>query len=672
MISAPEIRQIATHKVLWVVSSKDDYKVLVDELRQGPYEISCISIQDFDPESISKEKCASIFVDSRVGMQKLVGIFDDVSRVSASTARIAMVNEIDSHEFETLVNETEVFHVLPGPLSTTEVHKVIEKSIAYFVENEEKRELFQRYRDQNDKLEEMTEGLEQLVVERTLNEEQSKKQAEEKLSHVRSLVKFIKELALSNTIEDWIILLKKSFKGFSTVRSPILCYLSPVGKMNVVFFQGQQVVERKTSQNLEDRSRIVINDNQDRQLLANLFSRPFIKLVSIPITSTTNDSRSMPAILYIEHDLDETQVEVFLEFVSDRLQPLKISLDRILLDYQLRFTSYQWESTFDGLSDPIAIVNDQFELIRSNQQFDKNNGNKNCYVHFSNRSEKCVGCPVPEVLESREPKTGKVRRGDSYYEVHSYPIQLYDNELPTVVINHYVDTTQSIALRGKVIQNEKMAAVGLLAGNIAHELNNPLTGIRSLSQVLLSEVDDDQLKEDLKEIESASRRCQGIIDNLLSFSTPGKDAVRVQIDLSEVVTKTLPMLKTAMREHNCDVALSDEVLSVDIELHLFQQVVFNLVNNACQAMEEGGQLKIKTEADRGFAKLSIIDNGPGIPPSVLTQIFEPFFTTKEEGKGTGLGLSMSKSVVESFGGHIEVNSTAGEGTVFSVFLPLEK
>jgi signal transduction histidine kinase len=230
-----------------------------------------------------------------------------------------------------------------------------------------------------------------------------------------------------------------------------------------------------------------------------------------------------------------------------------------------------------------------------------------------------------------------------------------------------------------MVQGEKMAAIGLLAGNIAHELNNPLTGIRSLAQVLLGELAEkrpvpEQLVEDMMEVEKAASRSQRIIENLLDFSRGGTEQKQVRISLNEIVRRTLPMLKTSIREHRSEILLSDEEGMVRVEPHLMQQVVFNLVNNACQAMHDPGQITIRTEvivdsASRRWCNLHVIDTGTGIPQEILESIFEPFFTTKERGKGTGLGLSMSKSVIEKFGGDIQVKSEVGVGTEFVVRLP---
>src|SRR5690606_11788032 len=146
------------------------------------------------------------------------------------------------------------------------------------------------------------------------------------------------------------------------------------------------------------------------------------------------------------------------------------------------------------------------------------------------------------------------------------------------------------------------------------------------------------------------------------------------VSLNEIVNRILPLLKTAMSPFQQELNLSEDSVFVDVEPQLMQQVFFNLVKNACQAMKERGTLSIETrvspEGDR--AELIVSDTGSGMAPEILEHIFDFFFTTKSQGQGTGLGLSMSKSIVDQFGGEIAVHSQVGEGSRFSVRLPRVK
>jgi signal transduction histidine kinase len=222
-----------------------------------------------------------------------------------------------------------------------------------------------------------------------------------------------------------------------------------------------------------------------------------------------------------------------------------------------------------------------------------------------------------------------------------------------------------------------MAAIGLMAGNIAHELNNPLAGLKSLAQVLSVDPNYPQtVRNDMNEIESAAERSSAIIRDLLEFSK-ADDRVRETVSLNDIADRSLNMIKTALHEHRVDLQWDDPAnVMVEVDPHLLQHVIFNIVNNACQAMREPGDIVMRTSRKTHLkfgqvVEIEISDTGPGIPAEIQSRIFEPFFTTKEAGQGTGLGLSMSRWVVENSGGTIHVqNRTDRSGTIFTVQLPM--
>src|SRR5690606_36881962 len=140
----------------------------------------------------------------------------------------------------------------------------------------------------------------------------------------------------------------------------------------ILFFQGKQVIEREARQMWSIRSRMRINEHEDRVYLANEFGRPFVKVLAVPLKRRVvarDMDHEAPATLFFEHTLPEEKIEGFLGYISERLQPLSIALDRILLEYHLKYTSLQWESTFDGIKDPIAIIDIDFNVVRANRHF---------------------------------------------------------------------------------------------------------------------------------------------------------------------------------------------------------------------------------------------------------------------------------------------------------------
>jgi two-component system, NtrC family, sensor kinase len=672
------------YKILWIDDDNDVLDSARRLFRSTQWELVTVAEAQAARDAILRENFAVIVADQRLQAASGVDLLEFAKEKAPAASRILLTGNVELGVIEEAVNRGHVFRFVSKPWDNEQLLVDILKAIDHHQLKMTQTGLLKEVSSQNRQLERLTSGLEQLVSERTTNVESSKDEAEKKLSHVRELVRFIKDLSNLTSVDELLNLIRKELKSFHELRAPALAYVVADRTPIIIFFQGKQVVEREARQMWSPRPRMRINEHEDRVYLANEFGRPFVKVLAIPLKRraiASESSGEAPATLFFEHALPDEKIDQFLSFISERLQPLSIALDRILLEYHLKWTSVQWEGTFDGIKDPIAIVDIDFMVVRANRHFAmKPNAERgyefSCHKVFANSDLICRGCPVALALETGLPQRGQVRRGTRVYDVLSYPIRLNDDHISTNVINHYVDVTASRELHGRMIQSEKMAAVGLLAGNIAHELNNPLTGIRSLAQVLMAEVPKNgTLHDDILEVEKAAERSQKIIENLLGFSKGESDQKQVLVSLNEIVRRTLPMLKTAMREHRSEILLAPEEPMVKVEPHLMQQVVFNLVNNACQAMADAGVISIETsnnqdEEGKSWSIVQVTDTGSGIPADIIESIFEPFFTTKEKGQGTGLGLSMSQSVIQNFGGEIRVTSKVGEGTRFSVRLPV--
>ncbi len=235
------------------------------------------------------------------------------------------------------------------------------------------------------------------------------------------------------------------------------------------------------------------------------------------------------------------------------------------------------------------------------------------------------------------------------------------------------DMTHEREMRVRLMEADRLAAVGELVAGVAHEVNNPLGSISAFSQLLLR---DDDLsptqRESIEVIRAETLRASQVVKDLLAFARRS-DTQRVALDINGVVTRTLRLRQYQLREASVQVVtnLSDDLPAVIGDARQLQQVCLNLFTNAVQAMagQGGGELTIRSYAHDGAVRLEIADRGTGISPAVRAHIFEPFFTTKREGEGTGLGLSVSYGIVTAHGGTIEVLETSARGTSFRVSLP---
>jgi PAS domain S-box-containing protein len=314
------------------------------------------------------------------------------------------------------------------------------------------------------------------------------------------------------------------------------------------------------------------------------------------------------------------------------------------------------------------------------------------------REEEVIGRPLLEVVppellaQSRADlealrrgekirREGKVRRPDGS-EAHLIesrsPIVLSDGRVAgTVAV--YMDVTARRAAEERLLQAQKMEAVGRLASGVAHDFNNLLVVILSCANFLLEgTAETDERRSDLRDIKEAGERAAKLVRQLLAFGRHSA-YTPVHTDLGSIVLGMEPLLRRTIGEDiTVEVSTAAEPWPIYADPGQLEQVLMNLAVNARDAMSQGGRLRIETRNEGGGsaqpnrrAVLVVSDTGCGMTPEVRARIFEPFFTTKEQGKGTGLGLSTVFGIVEQAGGTISVESAPGRGATFEVSLPVE-
>ncbi len=362
-----------------------------------------------------------------------------------------------------------------------------------------------------------------------------------------------------------------------------------------------------------------------------------------------------------------------------------IALENARLFQIISRSQKDWEITFDAMQDCVSVHDTTGKVIRANVALAR---------RLSTIPQKVIGRYCSEFYHPEGSVAGQCCHANSlkpealFVEEVALPAMggvfqisvspRFDKNNRLVGSIHVAkDISNERQLQQQLIQSEKLSAIGELIAGIAHELNNPLTGVMGYSQLLQMREDlDDRVKENLFKINNLALRCQKIVQNLLSFARKQKPE-RTLSDINDILEKTVDLRSFQFQVNNVEISqeLDRSLPKTIADAQQLQQVFLNVMTNAEQAMLEAhgkGHLTIrtKTNAQESHITVEIADDGPGIPESRLTRIFDPFFTTKEVGKGTGLGLSLSYGMIKEHGGNIYARSRLGEGSTFVIELPI--
>jgi len=266
-------------------------------------------------------------------------------------------------------------------------------------------------------------------------------------------------------------------------------------------------------------------------------------------------------------------------------------------------------------------------------------------------------------------------RDGSWRTMRASASPLFDaeNKLSGAIVS-VRDITVEKKLEQQIIQSERLAAMGQMIGGFAHELNNPLTSILGMSELLQEGEAPESVRKQMVVLQQQARRAAEIVQNLMYFSRPPAPG-KSPIDLGELVQRTLHLHAYSLRKSNITVDFLKEtsIPAVSGDAHQLMQVFLNLILNSEQAMREvrdRGTLRIRMEKHETSVSVVFQDDGPGISPEILPNIFDPFYTTKRPGRGTGLGLSICKAILREHNGNVEAASGPGGGAVFTVTLPV--
>ena len=304
-----------------------------------------------------------------------------------------------------------------------------------------------------------------------------------------------------------------------------------------------------------------------------------------------------------------------------------------------------------------------------------------CYKISLHHDGPCSGeehpCPLKEAVRSKKPFQTTHKYLDKndrelYYSMSCYP--LIENDEVVGVIEIMRDISEDIHIQKTIMQQEKLASIGRLAAGVAHEINNPLTTILTSSMLIQEETDaDDPNYQELQIIVGEILRCRKIVSSLLDFARV-TEPDKKQKSLNDIIREcvVLTRKKATFSDITIEENLSEDVPLICADKDQMQQALINLSLNAIEAAGPGGKVTFTSKffPDQQMIEISVIDSGKGISTEDMENIFDPFYTTKEN--GTGLGLSVTHGIIEQHFGTIDVKSTPGTGTCFTIRLPLDR
>lgn len=339
-----------------------------------------------------------------------------------------------------------------------------------------------------------------------------------------------------------------------------------------------------------------------------------------------------------------------------------------------------WEATFDAIVDPVLVVRGDYTVDRANMAAAGSAGvevkkliGKKCFQIFAKRKSPCIGCPLQVSIQANSPRRSELEAFSDQREflASAYPIKARQGEADGWVAVQYHDLSLIRKLEGQIQQNEKMISLGRLASGIAHDVNNPLSGVLAFTQLAMQEADpNSQIFGDLKEIEQAALRCKKIVEDVLQFTRPSPHNERNWVNLEEMIRRMLPSIEILWKEFPYQLSLDfQKISSVKICESRFEQVFANILTNAFQSLSAGGEVKVRSGEKNGTVFIEVEDSGEGISKENLKRIFDPYFTTRRDQGGTGLGLPICYQIVREHGGRIEVTSVLKKGSVFRISIP---
>jgi two-component system NtrC family sensor kinase len=530
-----------------------------------------------------------------------------------------------AHDVQQISNKFSIFKIL-SLFDEKLLFRTVQESLEEYNLKQQNNELLKILSEQNEKLQIITKDLEDRIVIRQQGLLESKEKLIQTSKYYGSILIALVTIQKSESVAEMERTLLKSLSELSISWVRIL-------------FQSQTNMANEAKNTLKNYA---------------VFEHDLII-----------EKRNLGKIIFAKEggkfSKEETQ---FLKQISDAIS---LALDRLIQREQSDFLRKQWQSTFDAITEPVALVRANQEVLQFNSAFEKQ---------------------FPDELKDHKQDLGEnfnlrvinpITKQEALFDVDSKKMKSDSSE--DVYIHIYRDKTKQKKAERQILESSKIAELGLIGGSIAHELNNPLAGLITFIQMLKQDVQSDKntsLASDLEEMEKSALRCKEIIQNLLSFSRKSNDK-KEKFHFSDLINKAIRIIQIKTKPLGIEISFSTQVKDDFIEGHenpLTQSLV-NIMQNALDAISERQKIdkkfnpliEIELSQDTSNFYLDILDNGIGLGKNEQLKVFTPFFTTKNPEQHRGLGLTTTYQILQEHSGDIELTQVFENKTRARITFP---
>ncbi|MGE3757662.1 MAG: histidine kinase dimerization/phospho-acceptor domain-containing protein [Pseudobdellovibrionaceae bacterium] len=357
-----------------------------------------------------------------------------------------------------------------------------------------------------------------------------------------------------------------------------------------------------------------------------------------------------------------------VDFLSRIGEAVALSIDRLAKIEQSENLQRQWDATFNAISDPVSIIDANYTIVQTNRNFltktatlsEQVIGSK-CHEVLFARKSPCDNCKLGTQFKLQNPH--KKRKSTEVLDVFSQKFKLKPED-PSLYVNMYHDISEQVQMEAQILESAKLAELGVIGSSIAHELNNPLGGILNFLQLIQMEMDKkDTHYQDIHEMELGAQRCKEIVQNLLGFSRTSAVDTKKDLDLKDVIHRSLKILELQTRSRGIEIRLHlpEEPLKTDGHLNLLSQALKNILQRAVDSISEKmshksgfiGLIEVRAEKTDTEFRIDIIDNGGDLP----------------SGASSGIGISVANQIIHEHSGKLEISSQTLAGSIAKIHLP---